>query len=242
MKIAVCDDDQQELVQISQLADKYLSGSLADNNSEVSSFNSSMDLLQQIETNRHFDIFLLDVIMPGINGIKLATEIRMRDQVAKIIFLTSSSEFAIDSYSVGAFNYLLKPVQEKPLFSVLEKACHDLNTRLQKYIVIKTPFSLSRIFLHQLIYVEVIRRTVFFHLTDGTTIESNRTIAQVEDVLLSDKRFIKPHRSYIVNLDHIKKLSQNSFTTASNLSVPISRNVLKEVKQAYINHSFQAEY
>jgi len=241
MKIAICDDDKQELLQISELVDEFLRGNLADSKSEVFSFDSSMNLQHQIEAGKHFDIFLLDVIMPGINGIKLATEIRARDQVAKIIFLTASSQFAIDSYSVGAFHYLLKPVQKNPLFSVLEKARHDLNRRLQQFIVVKTPFSLTRVFLHQLIYVEVIRRTVFFHLADGTTIESNRTIAQVEDVLLSDNRFIKPHRSYIVNLDYIKDLSPDGLALIGGLSVPVSRNLFKKIKEAYIHYSFPVE-
>ena len=150
--------------------------------------------------------------MPNINGIELAAEIRSRDQAAKIIFLTSSSEFAVESYSVGAFNYLLKPIQKDQLFSVLEKACNDIDSSLKQSIVVKTQSGLSKVFLHELIYVEVIGRTVYFHQKNGVTIESTSTISQVEAVLLADKRFIKPHRSYIVNLDYIKNLSQDGFT------------------------------
>ncbi len=241
MKIAICDDDKQELFQISELVDEYLSYGLAEDKIEVHSFASSMKLLTQIESGKHFDIFLLDVIMPNINGIELAAEIRSRDQVAKIIFLTSSSEFAVESYSVSAFNYLLKPIQKDQLFSVLEKACNDILSGLKKFIIVKTPSSLSKVFLHELIYVEVIGRNICFHQKSGVTIESISTISQLEAVLLIDKRFIKPHRSYIVNLDYIKNLSQDGFTTTSDLFIPVSRNVFKEVKQAYINHSFQTK-
>ncbi len=241
MKIAICDDDNQELLEISGLVDEYLSCGLAEDKIEFRRFESSMKLLAQIESGKHFDIFLLDVIMPNISGIELASEIRKTDQVAKIIFLTSSSEFAVESYSVGAFNYLLKPIQKDQLFSVLEKACDDMSNSLKQYIVVKTSTSLAKVFLHELIYIEVLGRTVYFHQNSGVTIESTSTMAQVESVLLRDKRFIKPHRSYIINLDYVKNLSQEGFKTTNDLSIPVSRNVFREVKQAYIKYSFQGE-
>jgi len=243
MKIAVCDDDKQELLQISSLVDEYLSGSIGDGKGkiEIRSFESSIRLLAQIESGKHFDIFLLDVIMPNINGIQLAAEIRKKDQVTKIIFLTSSSEFAVESYAVGAFYYLVKPIQKDKLFSVLEKACHDITSDLQPYIIIKTPSGLSKVFLHELINVEVMGRTIYFHQKGGITIESTSTFSQVEAVLLIDKRFIKPHRSYIVNLDYIKNLSPNDITTTCGHLIPVSRNIFKDVKEAYINYSFRGD-
>ena len=241
MKIAICDDDMQELLNISLLVDEYFNCGFTEDKIDVSRFESSMKLLSQIESGVHFDVFLLDVIMPNLNGIELAAEIRKMDQVAKIIFLTSSSEFAVNSYSVGAFNYLLKPIQRGQLFSVLEKACNDIDSGLKQYIVVKTQTSLSKVFLHELIYVEVMGRTVCFHQKGGISLESSSTISQVEAVLLIDNRFIKPHRSYIVNLDYTKSLSQHGLITTSNQLIPISRNVFKDVKRAYINHFFPAE-
>jgi DNA-binding LytR/AlgR family response regulator len=241
MKIAICDDDNQELLYISRFMEEYMN-CFAEEKMEFCPFASSMDLLAQLESGQYFDVFLLDIVMPKINGIELATEIRKNDQVAKIIFLTSSSEFAVDSYSVGAFNYLLKPIHKDKLFSVLDKACQDISSSSKQYIFVKTQTNLSKVFLYELIYVEVIRRTVCFNLKGGVKLESTSTISQVEAVLLLDKRFIKPHRSYIVNLDYIKNLSADGFTTTSDLFIPVSRNVFKSVKQAYINHSFHSEY
>ncbi len=241
MKIAICDDNKHELQQIGRYMDEYLSCSLIEDKIEACSFESSMELLSRVESGSHFDIYLLDVITPGINGIQLANEIRRRDQVAKIIFLTSSTEFAVDSYSVNAFNYLVKPIQKDKLFSVLEKAFNDIFRDLNQYFVLKARTGLFKVFLHELIYLEVIGRTIYFHQKAGITIESISTMSQIEAVLLKDKRFIKPHRSYIVNLDYVKNLSQDGFTTTSGLFIPVSRNAFKDVKQKYINYSFQAE-
>ncbi len=241
MKIAICDDYKQELLQISQFVDEYLSCRLTESQNEVRSFINSMELIAQLEIGKHFDIFLLDIIMPNINGIELADEIRKKDEVAKIIFLTTSSEFAVESYAVDAFYYLLKPINKDKLFAVLEKACHDSSGDPQPYIVIKTQSNLVKVFLHELINVEVVGRTLYFYQKGGETIRSFSTISQMEAILLKDKRFIKPHRSYIVNLDYIKKLSPEGITTTSNLFIPVSRNAFKEVKEAYINHCFQTE-
>lgn len=241
MKIALCDDNKQELLHINQLLEQYSNTTISEDRLKVSSFASSIELLSQLESGKHFDVFLLDVIMPGLDGIELATEIRSRDQVGRIIFLTTSSEFAVESYAVDAFNYLIKPIQKDKLFSVLEKACRAIKSDLQQYIVVKAQGNLTKVFLHELIYLEVIGRSLYFHQKGGIVIESTSTISQVEAVLLKDKRFLKPHRSYIVNIDYIKSLSQDGLTMTSDLFIPVSRNAFKKVKQAYINYSFRAE-
>lgn len=241
MKIAICDDDRQMLLQIRQQVDEYLSCSFAEEKVEVSSFESSVNLIDQIESGKRFDVFLLDVIMPDTNGIELATAIRSRDPVARIIFLTSSSEFAVESYSVEAFHYLLKPIQKDKLISVLEKACKDICIGQKQFILVKTTSSLLKVFFHELVYTEVLGRTVCFHQKGGVTLESNSTMSQVEAILLIDARFVRPHRSYIVNLDYVRNLSRDGFIMTSGIFIPISRNVFKNIKQAYINNSFRAE-
>lgn len=241
MKIAICDDDKGELLKIHQFVDEFSSCYFSENKIAVHNFQSSMELIAQLESGVIFDIFLLDVIMPGINGMELAADIRSIDQVAKIIFLTSSHEFAVDSYSVGAFNYLLKPIQKDKLFSVLEKASSSILSEMKKCILVKTQSGMAKILMHEIIYVDVIGRDIFFHQINGIVTKGVSTISQVEALLLPDKRFVKPHRSYIVNLDYIKNLSQEGFTTTSSNFIPVSRNVFKNVKQAYINYSFQAE-
>lgn len=236
MKIAICDDDKQELLLIYQFVQELLSSRFTDSQIEICSFESSLTLINQLEKGKHFDIFLLDVVMPDMNGIELATEIRSKDTVAKIVFLTSSAEFAVKSYSVGAFNYLLKPVQKNELFSVLEKACHDICNDLKDFIVVKTQNELSKVYFNTLIYVEVIGRVIYFYQKDGNVVVCYTSISQVEEKLLTDKRFIKPHRSYIINMDYVKTLVREGFTLISNQFIPVSRNAYKKVKQAFFEY------
>ena len=108
MKIAVCDDDNKEL----DIIKNYLNIYQTDNNTSftVKYFNSSVELASTAGFEK-FDIYFLDIIMPVMDGLALAREIRTFDKSAPIIFLTSSKEFAVDSYTVKAFNYLVKPIQ-----------------------------------------------------------------------------------------------------------------------------------
>ena len=110
MKIAICDDDSLVLQELSKLLNQYR----AQNRShlEYDVYACPLELVAQIEKGTHYDIILLDVVMPGINGIQCAKDIRAIDNFVKIIFLTSSAEYAVESYSVSAYQYLLKPLQK----------------------------------------------------------------------------------------------------------------------------------
>lgn len=241
MRIAICDDNIQELEVVTDLIKEFSESYVREDKIEINSFSNGIELLNQLDNKQNFDVYILDIIMPNLNGIQLAEEIRSKDNVAKIIFLTSSKEFAVDSYSVDAFHYLIKPIKIDKLFSLLEKACQYVDTKTQQYIVVKIPSSLSKIFFSQLINVEIQKRTLSFYQKNNKKLETTNTISQVESLLLKDKRFIKPHRSYIVNMDYIKHLTQDGITTTDNRFIPVSRNLYKEVKNEYINYSFKAK-
>lgn len=241
MRIAICDDDAHDLLHVSRLVSKYLSEEPFPSGVKVVGFENSLELISQLDSGRSFDVFLLDIIMPKLNGLQLAAEIRDRDQIAKIVFLTSSSEYAVDSYAVGAFNYLLKPIQEDKLFSVLKRLRNDISRKQEQQIVVRTQTGLAKLLFHEITYVEVLSRTVYFHRRGEATLASTSTIAQVGALLLADRRFVKPHRCYIVNLDHAKSLSPAGFRMTDDTFVPVSRNAFKPVKQSYLDHCFQTE-
>ena len=113
MRIAICDDDSLVLQELSDLLNQYR----IQNHSqlEYDLYSCPLELVSQFEKGTHYDIVLLDVFMPGINGIQCAKDIRTMDNFVKIIFLTSSAEYAAESYSVSAYQYLLKPLQKEKL-------------------------------------------------------------------------------------------------------------------------------
>lgn len=107
-RIAFCDDDAALLHQMQDFLEQYRT--LRGVQLELASYTKPMELLADIEAGVRFDVLFLDVLMPGINGINAAREIRRYDTAVQIIFVTSSSEFAVQSYVVGAYYYQLKPI------------------------------------------------------------------------------------------------------------------------------------
>ena len=171
-------------------------------------FQNALDLITAIEIGETYDLVFLDILMPYMTGMDAAQKIRSFNDDIKIIFLTSSTEFAIESYSVDAFSYALKPIWKEKLFILLDKVISKIDTQVKKRILIKSKIGLIQLPIHRLEYAEISTRTMLFHLVDESTITANGSMSQLEALLSNDDRFIKPHRSYIVNMTHIIKFSQ----------------------------------
>ena len=238
LQIALCDDNNLELLQMKQIIETFKASHSSQYNIKCDTFLSGLDLLMATENGISYDLLILDVVMPLMTGIEVATEIRNKNNLSKIVFLTSSREFAVDSYKVDAFYYLLKPIGKEGLIPILEKACAYITDEKEKGIIVKCKTCLTKVFLHSLEYTEVLGRTLLFHLTSGEVLESYGTMSLLENDLLRDKRFIKPHRSYIVNMDCIHRIADKNIFTFSNKPIPISRELYKTIKQAYIDYSF----
>lgn len=130
VKIAVCDDDSQVLLRVLSKLAAYREQRQADLSCQ--GFENAVDLLASME-RENYDLLFLDVLMPGLSGIQAAREIRQKNENIKIVFLTSSPEYAVESYSVQATNYLLKPATEERLFPYwisLPICCENRKRRL----------------------------------------------------------------------------------------------------------------
>lgn len=239
IKIALCDDDKQDLINVSKLVEEYMETHLTEYSISCSVYHSGADLIWGIEKGQVFDIFLLDIIMPLITGMELAEEIRTMDKLSKILFLSSTSEYAVDSYRIDAFYYLLKPVKREELFEQLTRAIQEIIKEEHNHIIVKRGAGLAKIALSEIQYAEIVEHTIHLYLKEGELIKNFGTMAQLESELLNDKRFIKPHRSYLLNMDCIANLSPKGISTIQGSHIPVSRSLYKEIKQAYIDYSFK---
>ncbi len=206
MKLAICDDNKNQLHSIAQMLERYVTPEGEKVRYDL--YGNALDLVSNLSSGR-YDALLMDILMPGLNGIEAARDIRQINEDIPILFLTSSPEFAVDSYRVHAFDYLMKPVDEAELFKGLE-------------------------------YVEINNRTLLFHLIDGETKALRGKLSDYEENLLSQPNFLKIHRSYVINMDHMKSLNKNSFETMTGKEIPISRNLLTEVHTQYVNYLHSA--
>ena len=234
MYIAVCDDQREELDKLVQLLHEWQASRKAAIHWKT--FRSGAALLDAAEKER-FTLYLLDIMMPGTDGIASAREIRSIDDTAEIIFLTTSPEFAYESYGVRALDYLLKPVRAEKLFPILDKLLVR-ERKPQDGLTLKCGSTLIRIPFSQLVYVEANHKHLYFNLTDGSVREVYGTLKEYELSLLSRPEFMQTHRSYIVNMLQVSELSPTCVKTFSGRTLPVSRLQFQQLQKDYMKLLF----
>lgn len=237
MKIAICEDNTAQQNILTAALDSYRTP--AGEYAQYDVYYNGLDLLNSINTHP-YDVLLLDILMPGFTGIETAREIRESNEKIPIIFLTTSREFAVESYRVHAFDYLMKPVDRNALFEALDKAYATSESTLEKSIMVQAAKAIYMLSLSQIEFVEINSRTLSFHLIDRTVTSISGRLSDYEDALLRHSEFLKIHRSYIINMDFMKSMNQKGFITLTGNEVPISRNLLPAIKKRYIEYLHSA--
>lgn len=237
LKIAVCDDDKDALELVCSLLEEYRTSHLPE--LHYTPFSSAFGLLSAMECGHHFDAVILDVLMPNTNGIQAAAEIRRRDEKMEIVFLSSSREYAVDSYEVHARNYLLKPVDRQKLFAALDQMVSSLSSGSQhSFFVRDKNGGISRIINSRLVYCEAILKDIVFYLSDGHTVTCRKALIELMKELGNDESFFQPHRSYLVNLNFVQRITKTEMLLTGGKVIPISRNKVSQAMEAFMNHSF----
>lgn len=239
IKIAFCDDDMEVLHQMNELLDRYR----VERNEDITyaAFQSPFELLKEIEKGIRPDILFLDVVMPGQNGMDVAKEIRQYDTNMKIIFLTSSPEFAVESYSVGAYFYQLKPIWEESFFRLMDSVLAECEKKKKNSLILRSKDGITRIDLQQLEYCEVLGRKLLFHLEDGAVLESAGSLDDLAGQLMQYSNFFRPHRSFLVNMEYIQNISSRSIKMVNDAEIPIPHGKCSEIKNTYMEYAFNGE-
>ena len=238
-KLAICDDDFNSLTHMISLIKEYQQTSPF--KIACTAFHNGIELISALEHGKHFDIYCLDIVMPGFDGIELGKEIRKHNKSVQIIYTTSSPEFALDSYSVKAANYVLKPVSEKVLFETLDDILEQMESKEEDSIIVKDTQGIQKILLSNLVYAEAMGRKVLFHLSSGRTLECSLRFSQACDMLLEYPFFTKSHRSYIVNMNYINIIENTEIILQTSDSIPIAQGKGKEIKDIYLSFQMQRD-
>lgn len=233
INIAICDDNMEELEAIST----FVSKNIEDLNIpfKIISFNEGQDLIEHISYSKNiFDIIFLDIYMKASNGIDIARQVRKFDKECRIIFITSSKDHAVDSYDVRAIYYILKPINEEKLSNAIKLAIESLNKE-NKQIIIKNKKGTYKIFYKDILYAESKARIVNIYLQSGEVISF---YSKLEDFFqsLQDERFLKCHKSFIVNMDYILKIENTYIFIGNNINIHISSNNVAEIREKYFNY------
>lgn len=236
IKVAFCDDDLSVANEIRVMLDRYRAGQNQKISCDV--FHSSLELLSQIEKGVCWDILFLDILMPGENGIDIAKEIRQYDNAVKIIFLTSSPEYAVESYTVGAYFYQIKPMQEESFFRLMDSAVSECEKMQQSSVVLQCKNGIVRIDLGKLVYCEAFGRNLLFYMENGTVLESMGNLDSLSKKLLQYENFMRPHRSFLINMEFVQKISYKAIEMDNLAEIPIPHGKCSEIKNRYLEYVF----
>ncbi len=230
-RVAVCDDEQEQMEYINSVLSRW--SHLSGHTYEVHTFSSAEAFLFSYETDKAYDILLLDVKMKEMSGLALARHIRQKGSRAEIIFLTSYFEFAGEGYEVDALHYLVKPVSEGKLLEVLEKAAAKLAYE-PPYVVITCEGTTMKLYAKDILYVESYLHYISIH-TKEQTYTIKESISAFAGRLGDD--FFRIHRSYLISLKHIIRISRTAVTLDEGMQLPLARGKYDAVNRAFIEHN-----
>lgn len=236
IRFAICDDELQQLERAERLLKQY-AFEHAQYDIKIHSFAAPLELLTFVSENGGFDLLLLDVYMDGILGTEAARELRARGDRCQIIFLTTSSDHAIDAFSLDAAHYLVKPYSEKDFFSALDKVMDTLTKKDEVYITIKSTGGIIRVDLSKLIYSETNNHVQKLYLSDGRVIAVRKSSAELFEMLEAEPRFYKCGSTYIINMDYIVALSSKDVAFSSGARIPILSRKYMELRKLYLDYS-----
>lgn len=235
LRVAVCDDKEEALKNTVSMIEEWSRqrGTVV----EICEFDNGDDLINQNRMH-HMDIILLDIIMPLFNGMDTAKEIRKSDAAVNIIFLTSSPEFALESYDVKAKGYLLKPVMYGKLEELLDDCCRGFDTEPEN-LILKTEFGYQKLYYSDIEYIEAQNKIITFYLKNEKNIKTTETLHSFESKLNNSAGFFKCHRSYIVYIPSVDHFNASEIITKTGYHIPIARGYGKAFKEAYFAFMFQ---
>lgn len=231
--VAVCDDEERVCEQIKELIVSY--GKKQGLSLHVDKYDSGESLCLAFEGQ--YDIVILDIEMKKMNGLELAGRLRQMSGEVVIIFSTSHRQYALDSYEVEASGYMIKPVTDKKLEKELNKAFMRVREHKTDF-TIRFNGEVRMISLSQLLYVEVYRHKLIYHLPDGTELRGSGSL---RDVKKEDKKncLVQTHKSFLVNMMWIEGYRQKDnlvFVKGKSEGIPISRYRFTEFVDIYMEY------
>ncbi len=239
IEIALCDDCADDIEKLRSFVEQF-SAEHTEFPIRLSTFISSAELLDHLDSSGGFDLYILDVVMPKISGMELAERIRSRGEKTEIIFLTCSREYALDAFSVRASGYLLKPVL-KPAFDeeLLRAIQRRISSEESAALIVKTKDGIRRVSLHELVMIESFNHTRVLTMSDNSVLETPVTLSELFEQLCGYGNFLMPHRAYIVNLNYSMGIKRYELLMIGNRRIPIPRKQFAAVQEIFSNFFFK---
>lgn len=228
MQIAICEGSDIDRGLFSDILVSYFnSKSLT---VSVKQYQNGIELLGDIEDGKWYDSIFIDIYMGNVHGIEIARHLRKMGYDGKLVFLTMSTDYVVESYEVEASGYILKPYDYKAVENILNRITNYTSVSNISYYV-KQRSKYVSIPYHEIIYIESNNSKCILHRTEGRDYNIYKRLDEIEEEL-SDKRFLRCHQSYLVNMDYILQVDKQFILTTGDCVLIRQRDV-KAIRDKY---------
>jgi len=229
-RVAIVDDSNIDAEYVQSILNAWAQDRQA--SVQVQCFASAESFLFHYADDKSWDILLLDIEMGAMDGVSLAKKIRQDNETVQIVFITGFAEYISEGYEVSALHYLMKPVKQEKLFAVMDRAVLAMH-KAERTILLPVNGEMLRLPISTVQYVEAFAHTVSI-ITVTETIQVKMSISEIEKML--GEGFVRCHRSYLVGLKHISRLSKTEVILDNGKILPLSRNAAPLVHKAFISY------
>jgi Response regulator of the LytR/AlgR family len=229
INIAICDDESAEISYLSAIVHRWACEREVD--VRVRGYDSAESFLFARGDDDGVDILLLDIQMKVMDGVELARKIRSAGDEVQIVFITGFPDFIAEGYDVSALHYLMKPVRDEKLAEVLKAAARL--EKAEETLLVSASETTEKIPLGSIVYIESFAHYIAIR-TKTAAVETRANIGDIETKL--GDGFVRCHRSYIVGLDHVSRITKTDVILDGGKAIPLSRRLYADVNRAFITH------
>lgn len=233
VSIAICDDLQEARSTLARLIENSLAQQ--GRTAQFSFFSNGDELLRAFRPGR-FHLLFLDIYLPGRSGLDVARAIRAQDDAVGILFATTSEDHGLESYEVQAAGYLVKPFRQEEVSAALDWCLSHLPDALRT-LTVSSNWETVEVPHPSIRYIEVLGHQSHIH-TLTSTIVTRRGLDDLESAIASPD-FLRCHRSYLVNMNHISSVENSDFRMDDGTLVPIRLAELPRIRSFFIDWTYQ---
>ncbi len=229
-RIAICDDSAKDAEFVKTILTSWANQRQINVRAEV--FSSAESFLFHYAGDKNWDILLLDIEMGAMDGVTMAKRMRRDNEAVQIVFITGYSDYIAEGYEVAALHYLMKPVNQDKLFSVLDRAL-EKHKQNERCLNLEIGGEMVRIPFYEIRYLDVQLNYVTVHAKKDYTVK--RTLGEFEKEL--DSRFTRVGRSMILNLKYIQRVTKTEVRLSDGTVLPLPRGAYEPLNRAIITHT-----
>jgi len=234
LRLAICDDEKEFQAAAERMLKQYMEEKSVP--FEADTFGGASELVDTIENGMVYDIYLLDIYMPGMTGMSIATELRSRDIKSPIIFLTSSTDHALEAFGVDATHYLLKPYSLENFCAAMDKAMQVISVHRDDSLVLKVDNEYRNICVSQIIFCEADDKYQRIYLGNYESLLIRISGTELYKQLSEFECFYRCGRAHIVNLNEISRVTSDGVVFQNGMQLRLPRAVLSGLRTAFFDY------